>query len=220
VIHHLLAEWPQLLWGFFFGLIIASSIVLYRHLPRRGLFEAVAGLLGIVVAAAIGFATPASLEPAPYYIFGAGMVAICAMILPGISGSFLLLLMGLYEVIIAAIKGLDLGVLALFAGGCAIGLLAFSHVVAYFLARYESVTLATLTGFMLGALVKVWPWQHATSFRVNSKGETVPLLQHPVLPNTYAELTGEPNWALGVIVCGLLGLAVVFGFEYFSKQKP
>lgn len=219
VIHHLLAAYPQLLWGFFFGLIVASSIVLGRHLPQRGAKEIVAGVLGIVFAAGIGMATPTVLEPAPWLIVGAGMIAICAMILPGISGSFLLLLMGLYEVIIGAIKGLDITVLALFASGCAIGLLAFSHVVAFFLARYESVTLATLTGFMLGALIKVWPWQHAVSYRVNSKGESVPLMQEPVLPQNYLALTDEPSLVLGVIACGVLGLVVVFGFERFAKPQ-
>lgn len=217
-IHHLLETLPQLLWGFFFGLIVASSVILARHLPQRGLREGIAGIVGIVVAAAIGFATPAAIEPAPWLIIGAGMVAICAMILPGISGSFLLLLMGLYEVIIGAIKGLDFGILALFAGGCAVGLLAFSHVVAYFLSRFESITLATLTGFMLGALVKVWPWQYTTRWRVNSEGESVPLLQTPVLPQSFAELTGEPSLTVGVIACMVAGLGVVVGFELFSKR--
>jgi putative membrane protein len=218
-IHHLLETVPQLLWGFFFGLIIASSFLLARHLPRRGVRELVACMLGVVVAAAISFATPSVMTPAPLLIVGAGMVAICAMILPGISGSFLLLLMGFYEVIIGAIKSLDVGILALFAGGCAIGLLAFSHVVAYFLTRFESITLATLTGFMLGALVKVWPWQHTTRWRVNSKGESVPFTQEPVLPQSFADLTGEPSMTVGVLGCMLLGLALVAAFEIFSRQK-
>lgn len=219
VIHYLLEAFPQLLWGFFFGLIIASSVVLARHLPRRGIKELVAGILGIFFAAGVGMATPTVLEPAPWLIVGAGMIAICAMILPGISGSFLLLLMGLYEVIIGAIKGLDIAILALFASGCVIGLLVFSHVVAFFLARYESITLATLTGFMLGALIKVWPWQHAVSHRVNSKGELVPLMQEPVLPQNYLALTDEPSLVIGVIVFGLIGMALVFGFERFAKPQ-
>lgn len=217
VIHYLLDRYPQLLWGFFFGLIIASSFILARHLPQRGPKEIIACLLGIIIAAVVGFATPASLEPAPWLIVGAGMIAICAMILPGISGSFLLLLMGLYEVIIGAIKSFDVAILGLFAGGCAVGLLAFSHVVAYFLTRHESVTLATLTGFMLGALVKVWPWQHTVSHRTNSKGELVPFIQEPVLPQDYFTLTGEPSLFFGVLLCVLAGLALVVGFEHYTK---
>jgi len=212
VIHYLLEAYPQLLWGFFFGLILSSSIVLLQHLSHKGWGEGLAMLLGFFVALMIGVLNPASLPATPVVVFFAGSVAICAMILPGISGSFLLVLMGLYHSIIEAIRELNFAILFSFAAGCGIGLLLFSHVVAYLLSKFESLTLSALTGVMLGALIKVWPWQSQTDIGHFNWAPWI------LMPEQYVELTGQPSLILGVMVTGGIGVAMVLLFAYSEKK--
>ena len=182
VLHYLLLTQPELLWSFFFGLIIASSWHIGKEIRDWNLRKGVTLLAGIIIAAGISLASPSSLEPTPLVLFGAGSIAICAMILPGISGSFILLLMGLYEPVLSALKALDLGVMVLFAGGAGVGLLVFSRILSWCLHHYKDVMFSLLTGFMLGSLTKVWPWKETISTRINSKGEEVPFLQSNILP--------------------------------------
>ena len=141
------------------------------------------------------------------------------MILPGISGSFLLLLMGLYQHIITAVKAGDWVTLAVFGLGCGVGLMAFSRVVAYFLSRHPAVTLATLTGFMVGALVKVWPWQYAVAFRVNSAGELAPTRYELTLPQYYEGLTGAPPMTISVLALIVLGGALVLFVDWWRARS-
>lgn len=182
VLHYLLMTQPELLWSFFFGLIIASSWHIGKEIRGWNLRKGMTLLAGVIIAAGISLASPSSLEPTPLVLFGAGSIAICAMILPGISGSFILLLMGLYEPVLSALKALDLGVMVLFAGGAGIGLLVFSRILSWCLHHYKDVMFSLLTGFMLGSLTKVWPWKETISTRINSKGEEVPFLQSNILP--------------------------------------
>lgn len=182
VLHYLLLTQPELLWSFFFGLIIASSWHIGKEIRGWNLRKGMTLLAGIIIAAGISLASPSSLEPTPLVLFGAGSIAICAMILPGISGSFILLLMGLYEPVLSALKALDLGVMVLFAGGAGVGLLVFSRILSWCLHHYKDVMFSLLTGFMLGSLTKVWPWKETISTRINSKGEEVPFLQSNILP--------------------------------------
>lgn len=182
VLHYLLLTQPELLWSFFFGLIIASSWHIGKEIQDWNFRKGMTLLAGIIIAAGISLASPSSLEPTPLVLFGAGSIAICAMILPGISGSFILLLMGLYEPVLSALKALDLGVMVLFAGGAGVGLLVFSRILSWCLHHYKDVMFSLLTGFMLGSLTKVWPWKETISTRINSKGEEVPFLQSNILP--------------------------------------
>lgn len=176
VIATLLESQPVLLWSFFFGLILASALVLTRHVQRWHRGTVLALLAGLVVAATIGLSPAVTLPVAPLSFFVAGFIAICAMILPGISGSFVLVLLGLYPAVLQAIRGFELVSLALFATGALCGLLVFTRLLRWLLASYHSVTLATLTGFLFGSLPVVWPWKLPT---------TADLL-HPVLPSSYA----------------------------------
>lgn len=120
---------------------------------------------------------PLHLEPTYINVLISGAIAICAMILPGISGSFILLLIGMYAPVLGAVKTFQLDILLIFLTGCVIGLLSFSHILSWLLRRYRDVTLTFLTGLMLGTLPKIWPWKETLSWRVNSSGEQVPLLQ-------------------------------------------
>ena len=155
----LLATQPVLLWSFFFGLILASALVLTRHVQHWHVGTVAALLAGLAIAATIGLSPAVNLPVAPASFFVAGFIAICAMILPGISGSFVLVLLGLYPAVLEAIRGFELIPLGLFAAGAACGLLAFSRVLRLLLANYHGTTLATLTGFLFGSLPVVWPWK-------------------------------------------------------------
>ncbi len=211
-IHFLLLHYPVWLWAFFFGLIIASVFHVGREIRQWNAVTLVLLAAGAVVAGWISMASPTSIEATPFVVFLAGSIAICAMILPGISGSFILLLMGLYEPILGALKNLDLGIMALFGAGAVIGLLSFSRLLSWLLAGWREATFAVLTGFMLGSLVKVWPWKETLSIRLNSKGETVPFLQQNILPEPGADLL----WALLLMVTGA---ALVLLLEWVANRQ-
>ena len=155
----------------FFGMILASSVVVIRMIRARStsewLMAGALGLVGIVVAYFLTSLPPSTAELTPWYVFLAGTVAICAMILPGISGAYILLILGVYVPITDILKRLpkgevglgDLGTVCIFAAGCAIGLLTFSKLLRWLLAKHEPQTMAVLAGFMIGALHRIWPFQ-------------------------------------------------------------
>ena len=144
-------------------------------------------------------------------MFLCGALAICAMILPGISGSFILLLLGKYAFILAALTALDIPVILIFMAGAVFGLLSFSRILSWLLHHYHDMTLALLTGFMLGSLNKVWPWKVVVQTRTNSKGEVVPFLEQSVLPGTYETQVGEPLvlLAIGLMLAGIALILVI-----------
>ncbi len=208
---------PVIIWSFFFGLIIASAIHIIKQVEHWKLGELALGLLGALFAYIITIATPINFEFNYLTVFIAGSIAICAMILPGISGSFILLLLGMYTPVLGAIKQLDFGILALFALGCIAGLLSFSHVLSWLLRDFRSYTLAFLTGLIIGALGKVWPWKQVISYRINSAGEQVPLVEEVLMPHSFEKLTGEPSQLILAIGMMLLGFGLVFMLEFTSK---
>lgn len=159
LITYLLVHHPVLVWAFFFGLIIASTYFVAKRIDKWTFLKIVAFLIGAVLAYYITVATPAHTPDSWPYIFMSGAIAICAMILPGISGSFILVLLGKYFYIMEAVKTLNLPVILIFAVGAAIGLVLFSHLLSYLLRKHHDITVALLAGFMLGSLNKVWPWK-------------------------------------------------------------
>ena len=182
VIHYLLDQHAVLLWSFFFGLILAASLHMAKQIKQWQPATVAALLIGALIAGFISIASPSSIEASYLNIFIAGSIAICAMILPGISGSFILLLMGLYAPVLAAVKGLQLDIMAIFALGAVLGLMLFSRLLSWLLHHYQDLMFSLLTGFMLGALLKVWPWKETISYRLNSKGQDVPFEQLNRLP--------------------------------------
>ena len=213
LLHHLLLTQPELLWSFFFGLILASSWHMAKQIPQWRLSRIMILLAGVVIAAAISLASPASVEPTLLIIFLAGSVAICAMILPGISGSFILLLMGLYEPVLAAVKAFELSIMLVFALGAGLGLMLFSRLLSWCLHHYQALMFALLTGFMLGSLVKVWPWKETLSTRINSKGEQVPFIQSNIWPDF-----SQPESLLVSLGLLVAGAAVVLVLEKVARQ--
>lgn len=224
VITYLLATYPILVWAFFFGLIIASVIYIARQLPVWRWQEILALAVGTAIALAISVAKPAQLPAEPWMMFTAGAIAICAMILPGVSGSFLLLLMGMYAVFLNALKTLDPIMLASFGAGCALGLLAFSHFLHWLLERFHNVTLALLSGFLVGSLNVIWPWKQTLETVIKRDGREVPVVQENLWPFTYAEVTGLPAYAWQAIVLAIFGVVLVLGLEalgrHFRNAEP
>ena len=222
LIHYLLNNHPIQLWSFFFGLIIISAIVVSREIKQWKVLVVISGIAGIIIAYFITGTAPASTPDNYLFIFISGAVAICAMILPGISGSFILLIMGKYEFIIEAVKDLNLLVIAVFGFGCVVGLLSFTRLVSWFLSKYHDVTVALLAGFMIGSLNKIWPWKETITTRLNTKGEIIPVIQQNLWPTDYMRQIGEPL-VLQAILFFCLGILLIVGIEkiaHLSKQKP
>ena len=214
LITYLLDHQPLPLWSFFFGLIVASILFIWRQLDRKGLGEYLFLLLGLCAALTSAFAPSVQLEPTLLVVFGAGMLAICAMILPGISGSFILLLLGMYSVILEAVSSADLPMLSIFALGCVAGLMLFSRLLSWLLSRFHGVTLSMLTGFLTGSLVMVWPWRE--SVITADKGHTGAL--HLLTPAQYTQLAGDAQLsaALGLMV---VGFVLVLLLEYIGTRR-
>ena len=217
VISWLMVTYPLLLWSFFFGLVVASTIHMSKQLNVKCPVSIGCFIVGAGVAFFITSITPSQMEPSHLKVFAAGAVAICAMILPGISGSFILLLLGMYAFIIEAIKSFDLGIIAVFLVGCVTGLLCFVHLLSWLLHHYRSMALSLLTGFLLGSLNALWPWKHVLTFYESRKG-LKPLAQENVLPSDYLSLTGNDPMLLACIVVAILGLMVVLGLERLSHS--
>lgn len=208
IVLFLLDHYPVLLWSFFFGLILASTWVIGRHIPRWDLSMIMMFSLGALSAYLVTSMSPTPIEATPVFYFVSGAIAICAMILPGISGSFILLLLGMYTPVLQAVKTFDVISLGLFLSGCAIGILSFSRVLTWLFQHCRLVTLSLLSGFLLGSLNKVWPWKYTTSYTIDRHGEQVPLVQSNVSPFSYEALTGQESYALFAL-CLLIGGALI-----------
>lgn len=218
IVDYALTHHPILVWGFFFGLILASIIYVGRGLPLKSPAVWVALAVGTLVALAISMGKPVQVPGDWWMMFLAGSIAICAMILPGVSGSFLLLLMGVYPVFLQAISDLDLPILLSFFAGCVTGLLLFSHFLSWLLHHYRAITLAVLTGFLVGSLNIVWPWKHTLSSFLDRHGNEVPLQQENLLPSTFGAITGADPQTWLVVFLMFAGLALVLGLEYWGSH--
>ncbi|TBW54503.1 DUF368 domain-containing protein [Marinobacter halodurans] len=214
-----LSHYPVLLWSFFFGLILASAWHVGREIGRWGIGQFLLLAIGAVAAWLVTQMSPGEAPVTYWTLFGSGALAICAMILPGISGSFILLMIGMYGPILTAVNEWQLDRLGLFVTGCIIGLLSIAQLLSWAFRRYRDGMLALLTGFMLGALSKVWPWKEAVSWRINSHGERVPLEEINLLPGTYANVTGESSALMMAIGLAILGAIVVLGLEWFGRMR-
>ncbi len=218
VILFLLENYPEMLWSFFFGLIVASALVVGKKIARWTPGVILVGLVGAAIAYYITVATPTQTPEAYWFIFLSGAIAICAMILPGISGSFLLVLLAKYEFILNAVKELRLSIIAVFGLGCLVGILSFSHVLNWALKNYHSATIALLTGFMVGSLNKVWPWKETLETYTDRHGVVKPLLQENVLPGTYESLAGQESYLGYAIVLAIFGFLLVYLIDRFTDD--
>jgi putative membrane protein len=206
---YLLEFHPIQLWSFFFGLILASAIYILKGLDKWSLPNIISLLAGVGIAAFICVASPAQTPDALWFIFLSGAIAICAMILPGISGSFILLLLGKYAFVMTAVTELNIPVLAVFAVGCAVGIVSFSHFLSWLLKKFYMLTIALLSGFMLGSLLKVWPWKVPGA----SEG-----FDYPALPAQFEQVTGLDAQLGTSIAFAVLGLAIVLVIEFVAAK--
>ena len=204
LIHFFLENYPVLIWAFFFGLILASAFVVGKQVKLWSTGPIVSIIIGAGIALWISLSTPAETPNDLWFIFLSGSIAICAMILPGISGSFILLLLRKYEYITGAIGELDFKVILTFGAGAILGLTAFSHFLGWLFKKFHDITIAVLTGFMIGSLNVVWPWKEVVETRVNSAGDIVPLLYESVFPNNFS---GNANL---FAACSLATIGIIF----------
>ncbi|EWH08671.1 membrane protein [Catenovulum agarivorans DS-2] len=209
---------PLLVWGFFSGLIAASIYLLMSRLGSHRWQNYLSLLIGALFVYAISIASPAQLPDDNWVLFLGGFVAICAMILPGISGSFILLLVGLYPVFLNAINTVDIAALASFGSGCVAGLLVFSRFLSWLLSRFHDITIAMLIGFLIGSLNVTWPWKEVVTTYTNRHGEEVPLLQQNVLPSTFSSIADQDSQVFLVAAFALLGLSLVVVLERWASK--
>lgn len=210
VITYLLEAHPILVWAFFFGLVLASTWIVSKDIKKWNWKTVLCFIIGAVVAFYITVATPAETPYSLWFIFLCGAIAICAMILPGISGSFILVLLGKYFFIMESVKNLDLIIILVFAMGAIIGITTFSRVLSYALHNFYDVTIAVLAGFMLGSLNKVWPWKKTIETYLDSHGIEKPLTEVNIWPN-------ELIWQS--ICLAIIGFAIVYFLEKLSGKE-
>lgn len=221
LIKYLLEQHPILIWSFFFGLIVASAIVIAKKITEWKLRSIIAMIVGIGIAYMVTIVTPAETTDAYWFLFLSGALAICAMILPGISGAFILLLLGKYEFILNALSSFKLDVIAVVGAGAAVGLLSFSNLLSWLLKKYHNMTIALLSGFMIGSLNKVWPWKETVSTFIDRHGVEKPLNQNNIFPHTFENLSGQDAnlaFAIGLAIIGFLLIIIMDKYSPESKK--
>ncbi len=218
-VSYLLTEHPVGIWSFFFGLVLSSIVFVGRRLLPLSIESGFALGFGVAVGMLVVRMTPFEAEVSGFALFMGGCIAVCAWILPGLSGSFLLLVLGLYQTVIGAIKNLELLTLGYVGFGCVVGLMCFSRILRLLLARFYDVTVAVLVGFMLGSLTKIWPWKRTTSYQIQSDGGQVPVVQEPVLPGAYEQLTGSDPEVVLALASLVAGFFVIFLMDRFAFLK-
>lgn len=212
---YFLEHHPILIWSFFFGLIIASIFFVGKQITKWNLKIITALIIGASVAFYISTLASLNTNNSSFFLFFAGAIAICAMILPGISGSFILIILGAYKMLSDAIHNFEVKNLVIFICGALVGLLSFSHVLKWLFKNYHNITLALLTGFIFGSLNKVWPWKETLTWHIDSKGLKSPLLQKSISP-TYYE--GDSQLIFAVILM-IIGFLTIFLLEKFGSKK-
>ena len=230
-ISYLLAHYPVLLWAFFFGLIIASCVFVAKQIQSWNGITIFFLVLGAAVSYLVTVMQPGNGNEALWFVFICGFIAISALMLPGLSGSFILLLMGMYTFILPTVKSVitegnteGMVIMAVFASGCLIGIFSFARIVSWAFKNHKNATLGLLIGFMVGSLNKLWPWQHVIKTRINSHGEEVAVLSKSISPSTFSQLTENFGYSndpkiVGVIICAIFGCLLVFGLEKIGNSQ-
>jgi putative membrane protein len=215
---YLLQYHPIKIWSFFFGLILISAPLVLREIRKWNGSVVISFVLGCAIAFAITVLSPTQTPNGLWFIFISGAVAICAMILPGISGAFILLLLGKYSYIINALTQFRWSVILVFIAGCIVGILSFSRFLSFILKNYHSATVALLAGFMLGSLNKVWPWREVLEYVTNSEGQQVPVFDRSILPWNYLEITGKDPQVFQAILMMAVGVFIVVLIEKIAER--
>lgn len=228
ILKELIKVYPVLVWAFFFGLILASVYFVGKTIKKHNLATVAAGLVFAVLAGSISLFSPAVENPSFFFVFVCGVIAICSMILPGLSGSFVLILLGNYWLVLQAVTELNFNIIVPMALGCVVGLLVFSRFLSWLFDNYRDLTIASMTGFIIGSLATIWPWK-TNIYRVDEFGELILRKGEPkvigynyFLPETFGgeladSFAGETWVALGLMALGIVVLVVV---EKAGEAKP
>ncbi len=230
----LLENEPVLLWSFFFGLVFASIFFVGKQVKKWGISPALAFVLGAAIAYMVTILPASGANDSLWYIFLSGSIAICAMILPGISGSFILVLLGSYSTVLNAIHERDLAIIATFGAGAVIGLLSFARLLKLMFAKYHDITIALLSGFLLGSLNKIWPWKRVDEILIKHAGEAneeiVNVVERAVLPSNFSLPVIEGSQVIGqspvdsefytALALAIAGAALIFLLEKLGSKKP
>lgn len=212
----LLENHPIVIWSFFFGLVLASIIYIGKQITTWTIGSVLCLIFGVILAFYITTLNPmVSENSSPWFLFLAGMIAICAMILPGISGSFILVLLGAYKPVLNALNTRDFFNIIIFMFGAVLGLLTFSRILKWLFFTYKNYTLATLTGFIIGSLNKIWPWQEIISWRTNSKGVEVPFNTTSVSPFSFE---GDSQLMMAILLA-IIGFGLILLLEKLAVKK-
>ncbi|RFC55358.1 DUF368 domain-containing protein [Brumimicrobium aurantiacum] len=217
VVTFFLVEYPVLLWAFFFGLIIASAQLILKTVSKWNVVNVIGLIVGTAVAGYISTVHVVASGGDLWYVVLSGAIAICAMILPGISGAFILVLLGSYGMIIEGLKNLDFTIIGLFCLGCLVGILSFSKLLKFLYENYKNLVLAVLSGFLIGSLLKIWPWKNPIGEEpivVHSDGKEDWMMVN-VLPENFigdAQLTS-------VILLAVVGYLIVFLLDRFGNKS-
>ena len=242
---HLIEQHPILIWSFFFGLIVASIIYVGRQIKAWNIGSIIALLIGVGLAWYVTTLPSLGSNDNPWFLFFAAAIAICAMILPGISGSFILVILGAYKTLSDALHDLDIKRIGLFVAGAVVGLLSFSRLLKWLFKHYENTTLALLTGFIIGSLNKIWPWKETISVFDKSMGAVRPfsevsdlgtlavhqqqtddfeslkvVLEQSIGPGRYGNINQDLDpqlWA--ALGCALAGFLIIFALEWVAGKK-
>jgi len=216
LIESMLENHPIVIWSFFFGLVLASIIYIGKQITKWTKGSVLCLILGAILAFYITTLNPmVSVNSSPWFLFFAGMIAICAMILPGISGSFILVLLGAYKPVLNALNTKDFVSIIIFLVGAVLGLLSFSKILKWLFSTYKNYTLATLTGFIIGSLNKIWPWKETISWRTNSKGMEVPFNTASVSPFSFE---GDNQLLISIFLM-LIGFGLIILLEKLAIKK-
>ena len=204
---------PFVIWPFFFGLILASAFVVSRRLSHWNTPRFTALILGALGSFLLAGLVPAKTPDTNWFLFLTGALTISASFLPGLSGDFMLVLLGKYRFVLDAVSHLDFHTIFIVASGCVVGLILFARVLEWLLKSHHDITMSVLTGFMLGSLRRVWPWKETLATALDRHGKLVPIVQKNILPSSF---NGDVAAALGLIAFAII---VVLSFEYLTRRK-
>lgn len=214
ILEYLLLNHPILVWSFFFGLVIASAIMVLGDIHKWKTGVIISAIFGALIAFLITSISPSQTSEAYWFIFLSGAIAICAMILPGISGSFILLLLGKYQFILNAVNEMKIVILAVFMAGAVSGIIGFSNILSWLLKKYKDITIALLAGFMIGSLNKIWPWKEILETYTDSHGVSHPLTERNILPDLSPDYQIIP-----AILLMIFGFVLIMVLSRLSLRK-
>jgi putative membrane protein len=208
-----LEHYPALLWALFFGLVVASILTVSRRVGQWGVLPLVGVLVGAVGTYILVGMVPVQTPNTWWFLFMSGALAISAMVLPGVSGAFILVLLGKYQYLLSAVTRRDIVPLLWVVAGAGVGIVTFAQVLGWLFKRYHDMTVAVLMGMLIGSLRKIWPWKETLETILDRHGKEIPIAQRNVLP---AALTGE---VVGAILLAVLGFCLIWGLNTWAARR-